>query len=76
MNFKYDYESSGGLLGCILILAIVAGLFYLIPVLICWAWSLFAPAIFGLPLLNWWQAAGMWLFSILVLHSGHSPSKK
>ena len=51
---------------------IFIGLALLVPYVFMYAWSLFAPSMFGLPYLTWTEAAGIMLFTILFRGLGRS----
>jgi hypothetical protein len=53
---------------------IIACFLVAFPVMLLWNWLM--PEIFGLPVINFWQALGLCVLSSLLLKSGGSNEKK
>lgn len=76
---KFRERSPIEIVGIIIFGAIaIAGLAILFGFVIMWLWNWLMPAVFGLPLLTYWQAVGLFILLKLLLGgcgSGSSGSK-
>ena len=63
---KNNLETFAAFLGIIAIAMVLLGY----PVMLLWNWLI--PEIFGLPIINFWQAIGLNLLSTILFRSSHS----
>jgi hypothetical protein len=63
---KNNLETFAAFLGMIAIAMVLLGY----PVMLLWNWLI--PEIFGLPIINFWQAIGLNLLSTILFRSSHS----
>jgi hypothetical protein len=63
---KNNFETFAAFLGMIAIAMVLLGY----PVMLLWNWLI--PEIFGLPIINFWQAIGLNLLSTILFRSSHS----
>lgn len=77
---KFRGKSPGEIIGMIIFGAIfISGLAILFGYIIMWLWNWLMPMIFGLPTLTFWQAAGVFILSKILLggcNFGNDSSKK
>ena len=66
---KNNFETFAAFLGMIAIAMVLLGY----PVMLLWNWLI--PEIFGLPIINFWQAIGLQLLFYILLPSSKSTSK-
>ncbi len=63
---KNNFETFAAFLGMIAIAMVLLGY----PVMLLWNWLI--PEIFGLPIINFWQAIGLNILSTILLRSSHT----
>lgn len=74
---KMRGKSPGEIIGIVIFGAIaITGLAILFGFIIMWLWNWLMPEIFGLPLLNYWQAVGLFILLKILLCSGGNGSGK
>jgi hypothetical protein len=63
---KNNFETFAAFLGMIAIAMVLLGY----PVMLLWNWLM--PEIFGLPIINFWQAIGLNLLSTILIRSSNT----
>ena len=80
MNFLKDRmkRKSPGVIAGRIIFGIIAitGLAILFGFIIMWLWNILMPEIFGLPLISYWQAVGLFILTKILFGSGRRGRKK
>lgn len=66
-NYRYQpKDSSGGCLSCTLVLAICLAAESFVAWIFQMLWNFIVPDLFGLPVINFWQALAIWLLVGLI----------
>ncbi len=73
---KFRSKSLGEIVGWVILgVLAVTGLAILFGFVIMWLWNWLMPVIFGLPLLTYWQAVGLYILFKIILGSSGSSGK-
>lgn len=76
MNKNYFNKSSN--IGCgmiILLFVVLIILTFIYSGILMWAWNMIMPVLFGLPIISFWQALGIYIISN-ILFKGTSSIKR